>query len=278
MPQSLPQAARAPCESSSCSSSWFDLEGVLGTPLEAHPSAPGLERVLGGRLEVLPDDAELAPGIELDDVSREHADVDDVANPPKLAAAAFVEVHPDLLRAHGELPAVPLEHVGDPDEAGDELGCWTLVDLGRRADLFDPALVEDREAVAHRERLLLVVRDVDERDADLADLTLDALELDLHLLPQLQVERTERLVQQQDLRAVDERARERDPLTLASGELHRLPLAETGQPDDLQRFLDPFPPLGARNVLHAQAVRDVLGNRHVREERVILEHGVAGAV
>ena len=46
-----------------------------------------------------------------------------------------------------------------------------LVDLGGRADLLDPALVEDRDPVAHRQRLVLVVRDVDERDP--ADLALD---------------------------------------------------------------------------------------------------------
>src|SRR5436190_8908567 len=53
-------------------------------------------------------------------------------------------------------PPVALEHVRDADEAGHELRLWMLVDLGGRADLLDPALVEDREAVAHRERLLLV--------------------------------------------------------------------------------------------------------------------------
>ena len=43
------------------------------------------------------------------------------------------------------------------------------------------------------------------------------LELDLHLLAQLQVERAERLVEQQHLRPVDERAGQRDPLSLAAG-------------------------------------------------------------
>ena len=71
-----------------------------------------------------------------------------------------------------------------------------LVDLGGRADLLDPALVEHREAVAHRERLLLVVRDVDEGDAELL---LDPLQLDLELLPELQVECAERLVEEQRL-------------------------------------------------------------------------------
>jgi hypothetical protein len=63
------------------------------------------------------------------------------------------------------------------------------------------------------------VRHVDERDPELA---LQRLEEDLHLLAQLQVERAERLVEQQDARSVDDRARERDALALAAGELRRL--------------------------------------------------------
>ena len=57
---------------------------------------------------------------------------------------------------------------------------------------------------------------VDERDPDLA---LDPLQLDLQALAQLQVERAERLVEQQHRGPVDERAGERDALLLAAREL-----------------------------------------------------------
>ena len=46
-----------------------------------------------------------------------------------------------------------------------------------------------------------------------------SLELELHLLAELQVERAERLVEQQRRGPVDERAGERDALLLAAGEL-----------------------------------------------------------
>ena len=109
-----------------------------------------------------------------------------------------------------------------------------LVDLGGRAELGDVALVEDRDAVGHRQGLVLVVRDEDERDADLA---LDLLELHLHLLAQLEVERAERLVEEQDLGAVDEGAGERDALALAAGQLRGRAVAVGAEPHRLERLL-----------------------------------------
>ena len=70
------------------------------------------------------------------------------------------------------------------------------------------------------------MRDVDERDADLA---LQALQLDLHLLAQLQVERAERLVEQQHRRPVHERTRQRDALALPAAELARPAVLEAGE-------------------------------------------------
>ena len=91
-----------------------------------------------------------------------------------------------------------------------------LVDVRRRADLLDAPVAEHGHSVAHGERLLLVVGHVDERDADLA---LDRAQLLLHLLAQLQVERAQRLVEEQHAGTVHERARERDALALAAREL-----------------------------------------------------------
>ena len=77
------------------------------------------------------------------------------------------------------------------------------------------------DAVAHRQRLVLVVGDVDERDPERL---LDALELDLQVHAQARVERAERLVEQQHRRLEHERARQRDALLLAAGELRRAPV------------------------------------------------------
>ena len=51
------------------------------------------------------------------------------------------------------------------DEVGHEHARRTLVDLARRAELLDHALVHDRDRVGHRHRLDLVVRDVHRRRA-----------------------------------------------------------------------------------------------------------------
>ena len=115
--------------------------------------------------------------------------------------------------------------------------------------------MHDREPVGHRQRLLLVVRDVEERDPDLA---LEALELDLQPAPQLRVERTERLVEEEHRRREDERARERDPLLLTARELVRPALAEAAEPDELEHSATRCAPLGLRHAREAEPERDVL--------------------
>ena len=57
------------------------------------------------------------------------------------------------------------------------------------------------------------MRDVHERRADVA---MDLGQLDLEALAELQIECTERLVEQEDGRAVDECAGDRDPLLLSA--------------------------------------------------------------
>ena len=88
------------------------------------------------------------------------------------------------------------------DEAGDEAGRGSLVERLGVGELLVAAPVHHGDAVGHGHRLLLVVRHVDEGDADLA---LDALELDLHGLTQLEVECRERLVEQERRRQVENR-------------------------------------------------------------------------
>ena len=163
------------------------------------------------------------------------------------------------------------EQIRGADETCDERTRRMFVELARRRDLLDQAAVHDGDAVAHGERLFLVVRDVHERRLRAR---LDLLELELHLLAQLEVERAERLVEQERGRLVDERARERDALLLAAGELARLALLHALEAHRAQRRGDARAHLVAAHALDAQPERHVLEHAHVREERVRLEHHV----
>ena len=126
-------------------------------------------------------------------------------------------------RPAGEVPCRgTVEHVGCADELRDETRGRRVVDALRCADLFQPALIEHADAVAHRQCFVLVVRDEQERDAELP---LQRLQLALHLLAQLQVQGPERLVEQQHLRLIDQRTRKRHALALTARQLGRTAFA-----------------------------------------------------
>ena len=93
-----------------------------------------------------------------------------------------------------------------------------LVDCRRRTDLFDPPAVHHDNAARQRHRLLLIVRDVEDGGREPR---LQQLDLEPHLLAQNRVEVAQRLVEQEEIRLVDERARERDALLLSAAQLRR---------------------------------------------------------
>ena len=133
------------------------------------------------------------------------------------------------------------EAVHRADELGDERRRGRAVHLRGRAHLLDAAAVHDRNVVGDRQRLLLVVRDVERRDPELE---LDAPDLLAQLHAHLRIERRERLVEQQHARLDRERARERDALLHAAGELVRVAVARVAEPDELEQLPDALPPVG----------------------------------
>jgi hypothetical protein len=104
-----------------------------------------------------------------------------------------------------------LQEVGFADERRHEPRLGARVDLLAGADLLDAPIVHDGNAVGHRQGFALVMGDVDERGTDP---NLERLEFRLHRQAQLEIEGTQRFVQQQDGRLVDQRARDRDALLL----------------------------------------------------------------
>ena len=111
-----------------------------------------------------------------------------------------------------------------------------VVDRVGVRQLLDPPVQHDGDPVAHRERLVLIVRDEDERDAHLG---LQELQLDLHLLSELSIQCPERLVQQQQARTVHERPCQRHALLLATRHLAGLAVRQPAHLHHLERLTHP---------------------------------------
>ncbi len=115
------------------------------------------------------------------------------------------------------------------------------------------------------------MRHIDERGPELV---LNALQLELHLLSQLEIEGAERLVQEERGGPVDQRARECDALLLPARELSGFALLQSLEPDDAEHLLDALLLLPLRHPLEPECEGNVVEDRHVWEEGVVLEDHV----
>ena len=182
---------------------------------------------------------------------------------------ALVRAQLDRVAANGG--GAPVEPIVRADETGDERRVRLVVKLLRRADLLEAPGVHHRDMIRQHKRLGLVVRDVHERGAKGG---LQLLQLDLHVLAQLQVERAERLVQQQERRLQHQAARNGHALLLPAGELVDTLRLRPGQAHAFEHLRDPPCDLVARHAAPRQAVTHVVAHRHHREQRQVLEHHV----
>ena len=112
---------------------------------------------------------------------------------------------------------------------------WSI-DLARRADLLDAALVHHHHPVGHFERFFLVVGDEDRGHVDFGMQRAQPLP---QFLAHLGVERAERLVEQQDARLDRQRPCQRNALALAAGQLARIAIGKPVELHQIQQFLDP---------------------------------------
>src|SRR5262249_7023102 len=78
-----------------------------------------------------------------------------------------------------------VDEIGGADEIGDKPVAGPLVDLTRRANLHDPSFAHDGDFVRQRERLALIMRDINGREREF---TLHAFEFKAHALAELGVE------------------------------------------------------------------------------------------
>src|SRR5256885_3451310 len=176
-------------------------------------------------------------------------------------------------RQEGVPPAVAdhfaAEQVGVTDEIGDEARAWPVVNIGRCADLLDLAGIHHGDPVGHGERLFLVVGDKDHGQTEFA---LQLLELELHGLPQLLVERAERFVAKQYPRFDHDGAGQSDALLLASGELAGTAILVSDEFHLCQRIGDLAGNRGALHAAHAQSEGNVFTDRAMRKQGIVLEY------
>ncbi|MPM60397.1 hypothetical protein SDC9_107248 [bioreactor metagenome] len=160
------------------------------------------------------------------------------------------------------------QQVSGAEEVGYEGGARCAVNLLGGTQLLDVAAVQQGDPVAHGERLALVMGDEDHRRADPA---LQLAKLGLHLVAQLGVQIAQRLVEQQHAGLVGQCPGQGDPLLLAAGELPGAASGIVCQPHQVEHLIDAGGLLGFGNLAGLQPVGDILGDRQMREQRVVLE-------
>ena len=97
--------------------------------------------------------------------------------------------------------------------------------------MHDATLIDQSDAIRKCECFLLVVRDIEDRDPELAMQTTD---LGLHFLPQRAIERAERLVHEQQPWLENDGASQRHPLLLATGKLRWQAVPEATETDAME--------------------------------------------
>ena len=136
-------------------------------------------------------------------------------------------------------------------------------------DLLHDPVVEHCDALSERHRLDLVVGDVERRHREPL---VEPHELRSHLDPELRVEVGERLVHEEAARMPHDRAPHGHPLSLAARERPRLAVEEALEAEQCRSLLDPPLALRLRDALRLEREADVRAHRHMRVERVVLEH------
>jgi len=182
--------------------------------------------------------------------------------------------HPAPVQPHQRLVSVQLlDRAGQgvvlSDEACDEAVLGALVEVGRRGQLLDAPVVEDRDAVRHGQGLALVMGHIDDGDSKFL---VQMLDFELHMLAKLLVQGAKRLVHQHQFGVEDQGAGQGDPLLLPAGQLRRTPVRELAHLHHVQRAGDARLAFVLAHPADLQRKGQVLSDGHVRKQRIVLEH------
>ena len=160
-------------------------------------------------------------------------------------------------------------HRGRTQRAGDEHIGGALIDFGGRAHLAETSLVQHGDALPHRHRLALIVRDVHHGGAEGA---VQRHQLGAELHAQVGVEIRQGFVQEEYRRLTHHRAGERGALALAPRQLIGAPLEQIGDAEPRRDAGDAAVDVRLRRAAHLQGKGDVLGDGEVWVQGVVLEY------
>jgi len=135
-----------------------------------------------------------------------------------------------------DLDDLAFDEIGQTQEGRGKSAFRPGVKLMRRADFDQHATVHHGDLVGNRQRFGLIVSHKNRRNVRSP---LQRLDLGTHLNTELRIKIAQRLVEQHDLRLVDERSRKRDALLLAAGKFRRRTILQSIEADNFQNVADP---------------------------------------
>jgi hypothetical protein len=160
-------------------------------------------------------------------------------------------------------------HRRRPDEGGDKQVGGRVEQVLGAVDLLQLPILQDRHLRAQRHRLDLVVGHI---DGGHPQPVVQRRQLPPHRHPQLRIQIAQRLIHQVRLRIAHDRAPHRHPLPLPPTERRGLAVQERFQGQHPGGLLHPPVLLFLGRLAQLQAERQVLPHRHMRIQRIVLEH------
>src|SRR6185312_12420598 len=160
-------------------------------------------------------------------------------------------------------------HRGAAEESRHEQVRGLLVQAHRRVDLLDLAIVQHHDALAQRHGFVLVVRHVDHRRAEAM---VEPRDFHPHRRAQFRVQIRQRFVEQEHLRFAHQCTAQRHALPLSAGKLARACLQQVFQTEHARRIRHTLFDFRTSVAAQFQPERQIPGHRHVRVQRVVLEH------
>ncbi len=160
-------------------------------------------------------------------------------------------------------------HLGGADEPGYEKVAGPFIELLGRADLMDASVFHDDDAVGHGHGFHLVMGDIDKGRRQFL---VEFIDLRPGGGSQFGIQVRQWFIQEEGLGITDHGSAQGDPLFLAAGESLWLTVQQFVQLKQRSRFPD-FPvDLVLGHFAQFQRKGQVFIDRHVRIQRIILEH------